>query len=1574
MRYSPVLLVLLYSNVCVTQLYVNEAMPSNKTVITDESGQYDDWIEIFNSGSSAIDLQSYYLSDNPSNLTKWEVSASVIIPPAGFRLFWADEDQSQGDTHTNFKLSATGETIYLSSPSGVLIDSLQLPEMQDDFSFGRVTDGSSALSNFSSSSPNDTNDNGVSRVSQVFFSIPGGVYSNAVSLSLTTGTSGATIRYTTNGSEPTSSSPIYTSAINISNVNTIRAKAFKSGFEESLTSSQSYLVGVSHTLPIVTINTAPANLWDDEIGIHVEGTNGISGNCSGTAKNWNQPWERPANVQFYDENGVFGFNIDAGLSIAGGCSRNNTQKSLNIETKSLYPSENIPYQLFPSRDQHEFRRFKLRAGGNDWGLSALRDASTHRFVENEVDIDIQSVRTVIVYLNDEYWGVMNIRDVHSEHSINFKHPKVDKDSLNIFRAGIYTPVNIYDFQLSEGQADDFFAVYSYIASNDLSIQAHYDFVKSKIDINEFINYQLLNIFVANTDWPSNNLDIWHEQNGKARWLCYDTDFGMGRQQSGSNPRTANPPDFSAISNATQQVLTGWPNDKGATLILTKLLQNSDFKNEFIQRYASQLSILFTASRTTGIVNDLRNTMAPEMQGQLSKYNLNGRNLANWHADVDVVVSWLTQRPTHAYNNIRNFFGLGGTYNLSIPVSASANGRVLLNENEYLAPFNYSGTYFDGIPLVLTAVANPGYRFSHWQETGNTSARISVSYATNKTLTPIFIPADDIVINEIHYNPLGSSENGEFIEIYNPGAFPRNLSGLVFSDAICFEFPINTIIQADEYIVIANDASVYEGNGYQVFEWEESNLSNGGEHIEIATQSGFVIDSLTYNDGAGWSKTADNGFYSLALLNPAIDNGQGSSWDVQSVYATPGAVNQFLPYDTYHLQSDIVINEIHYHPFDSITPAGDTLVSKNYEFIELKNLTNNAISLDGVALTRGVVFEFPADAVIPPNGFVVVSEDSLLFFERYNFYPMGVYKGKLSNSGELIWLSDQSGTLLDAVKYDDAFPWDTQTDGGTQDFSLALIDPSFPNDTYINWRRQCSTLHTPVEENDFDCFSGQIFTGLTINEIHYNPTGGENFQYIELYNASFTIIQLEGMTFSHGVNFTFGNTLMFPGGYVVIAKDSTTFHNTYGFAPDGEFEGTLSNTGERIRLLDFFANEIDDLVYSNVAPWESQAAQGAHSLALLDHTLDNALASSWCIQDVNITPKQANSFGDSDGDGLSDCDDNCSILDNALIGTACDDGDPCTSGETYSADCNCTGGVFQDSDNDGVCDLNDQCNGLNDSLIGTPCSDGDPCTIGETFNANCQCAGGIETDVDNDGICDAIDPCPNFNNNLIGQPCEDGIPCTMGETYNANCECTGGVLQDIDNDGVCDSVDQCTGINDSIIGTSCNDSNQCTANDQYNTSCNCVGEQIPDTDNDGFCDSIDQCPMFDDNLIGQPCDDGIICFVGSTWDENCNCTGGAFADTDSDGVCDPLDICPGYDDNEDLNNDGLPDGCETCVDYITETANPIISLDRSANISITTNGRVFIGNIDYKAGEEINLMSGFEVKVGAVFHAYIAPCN
>ena len=264
--------------------------------------------------------------------------------------------------------------------------------------------------------------------------------------------------------------------------------------------------------------------------------------------------------------------------------------------------------------------------------------------------------------------------------------------------------------------------------------------------------------------------------------------------------------------------------------------------------------------------------------------------------------------------------------------------------------------------------------------------------------------------------------------------------------------------------------------------------------------------------------------------------------------------------------------------------------------------------------------------------------------------------------------------------------------------------------------------------------------------------------------------------------------------------------------------------------------------------------------------------------------------DSDNDGVCDADDQCPGSDDALIGTSCDDGNACTTGDVYDANCGCSG-TYQDSDNDGVCDAEDQCPGSDDALIGTSCDDGNACTTGDVYDANCGCSGTL-IDSDNDGVCDADDQCPGSDDALIGTSCDDGNACTTGDVYDANCGCS-GTYQDSDNDGVCDAEDQCPGSDDALIGTSCDDGNTCTTGDVYDANCGCSGTLI-DSDNDGVCDADDQCPGSDDALIGTSCDDGNACTTGDVYDANCGCSG-TYQDSDNDGVCDAEDQCPGSDD-------------------------------------------------------------------------------
>jgi len=735
--------------------------------------------------------------------------------------------------------------------------------------------------------------------------------------------------------------------------------------------------------------------------------------------------------------------------------------------------------------------------------------------------------------------------------------------------------------------------------------------------------------------------------------------------------------------------------------------------------------------------------------------------------------------------------------------------------------------------------------------------------------------------------------------------------------------INHFINNNAYPSVS--AVVYSDNGGVFPTGYQLSLSNSG--------GGTIYYSIDGPDVRGFN----------GALSPSAQVYTGPITLPQGVYEVKARVlngntwSAMCPKKFYIGQEykDIRINEIHYNAQDEFI-NGQIIKGKEFEFIELKNRGTTPVDMSDVIFDQGVTVFFPDGFIIPAGGFVILAEDATNFQNKYGFAPDLVWEGKLDNGGEKLRFVRPDKEVIDKVTYDDVFPWNPIPDQGQ--YSLALIDCTVSNNSPINWAPQ-SVFHTPGAPNVFNANVYPNYSGLVINEIHYHPRDSfhigpdtlvpsKEFEFIELRNTSFQVINLTDVEFIEGVNYKFDSGVtIIPGQFIVLAEDSMWFHERYGFAPFDKYDGKLENDSDTLILVSLFNDVIDSVSYFDTAPWDPLPDLGDYSLALIDPTLDHNAASNWSHQCDFVTPKAVNNF---------------------------------------------------DDDNDNVCNNVDLCPNFNDDLIGTSCSDGDPCTSGETYDSNCNCSGGTFQDSDNDGVCDANDTCPNFDNNLIGTSCNDGDACTIGTTYDTNCNCSGGVILDSDNDGICDANDQCPALDDNLIGTNCNDGDPCTVNDVY-TNCACAGTPSVDSDGDGVCDPMDLCSNLDDSLIGQPCDDGIICFIGSTWtitaNNICSCSGGFFSDLDNDNVCDPLDQCQGFDDNIDINNNGIPDGCETCQDFIVETSQMEIDEDRNANIKITTNGWMPTGStITYTAGENIEMVENFEILQGAVFHAKIEACN
>ncbi|MBK8562502.1 MAG: lamin tail domain-containing protein [Saprospiraceae bacterium] len=148
-----------------SNVVINEVMASNVAYITDENGEYEDWIELYNNSGSSVNLGGWFLSDNPDNLDKWEFPTNTIIPAMGYIIIWADEDSSQGPLHANFKLSAMGEELLLINASGSTVQDITFGQQQADKGYARSPNGTG---NFTIKNPTfkANNDTGISAVGE----------------------------------------------------------------------------------------------------------------------------------------------------------------------------------------------------------------------------------------------------------------------------------------------------------------------------------------------------------------------------------------------------------------------------------------------------------------------------------------------------------------------------------------------------------------------------------------------------------------------------------------------------------------------------------------------------------------------------------------------------------------------------------------------------------------------------------------------------------------------------------------------------------------------------------------------------------------------------------------------------------------------------------------------------------------------------------------------------------------------------------------------------------------------------------------------------------------------------------------------------------------------------------------------------------------------------------------------------------------------------------------------------------------------------------------------------------------
>ena len=581
---------------------INELVAGNvRTNLDPDFYNASDWIELYNSTNTAANIGGYYLSDDKNNPQQWKIPNGTTIAANSYLLVWADKKNiSANALHTNFKLSSKKETVTLATSDGSVIDTVKYSKLKGDVS---VQKGANTLV-YMAPTPNATNRQAYvtqTRTTKPLFSLASGFYDNAQTVTLSH-PSGAAIYYTTDGSSPTTNSTRYTQALQISSSTVLKARAIEGSKLPGEINTQSYLIGFATTLPVVSLSIDDKYLFDDMIGIYVSGSNGIAGmNCSdhmndpvSNYKNYNQDWERPVSIEYFNDNGIKDIDIDAGLSISGQCSRYERKKSFSIELDSKFGDKSLAYSFYESKPNvDEIKDFKIRIGNSGYGARDI--LSTMLVDDGNLDVDYQAYQVVQMFMNGQYWGIYKLREKKGKSYLRNNYPALGKKIDIIGNGGE---------AIKSGDLVEYNKLQDYVESHNLAINANYQEVLTMIEEDNFIDYLVVMLYSANSDWIWNNMRMWREKKSGAkwRWMLDDLDDGFEQYNFDS---------FAFLHNS----------DSLMALLYKGLLQNATFKQKFKNRFNIQLNTTFAASNLIAHVDAYFNVIAPYTGMEKDRWNI-----------------------------------------------------------------------------------------------------------------------------------------------------------------------------------------------------------------------------------------------------------------------------------------------------------------------------------------------------------------------------------------------------------------------------------------------------------------------------------------------------------------------------------------------------------------------------------------------------------------------------------------------------------------------------------------------------------------------------------------------------------------------------------------------------------------------------------------------------------------------------------------------------------------------------------------------------------------------------------------
>lgn len=624
-----------FSELMTASQLINRGLWISKVSATPDDDGYDT-ITLFNGTDSDISLAGYGISKSLADPYRYTFEKGTV-PAGGTLTLYAAGLNNQGSDrnsiYLNFKVSTSGDELYLTDPNGRTVDAFSTGKLREGVSSGREGTTLADRVYFSNGGTY------TGYIGNASFSTTGGYVQAGYQLSITA-PSGGIIYYTTDGSEPNRNSSRYSGPITINKSTTVRAVVYADGMLNSDIRSCTLLIEDRHSLPIVCLSSDPDGLFSVQNGIFEYGPNANEDMSIEQLKkapaNFYRDWERQANIEYFTADGVKVLEFPAGIRIHGDYSRIEKQKSIAIQIRDNYGRKGVDYPFFEGNEVTHFESLLLHSGGQDWKWTKIKDAFISKMVQDDFELAVMDSQPCAVYINGEYFGLYYLREKINESYFE-THDGIDADNVTIIKGNATNSAAHKSFRDLE----------KYAESHDMSTKENYQYLCEHVDIYSLIDWWIAASWVLHTD--SGNIKVYAASDGstKWRWVFYDNDWSLWKGNYDN-------PEYNYVYRMAHNI--GHGNGKSFRSILGySLLQNSEGKQLFIERYAMHVQNALHPDRTIPLMESMFAEIESEMPRQRERWGAPSESTFNTYKKR--LREALLKKPEMVKLNFMDAFGM-----------------------------------------------------------------------------------------------------------------------------------------------------------------------------------------------------------------------------------------------------------------------------------------------------------------------------------------------------------------------------------------------------------------------------------------------------------------------------------------------------------------------------------------------------------------------------------------------------------------------------------------------------------------------------------------------------------------------------------------------------------------------------------------------------------------------------------------------------------------------------------------------------------------------------------------------------